>query len=174
MSVSPTLNDLIATARSQTADDRSRMADLAALDRPLDAAEAEDLRNATVAVELAAIDVFTLFEARMQHHFRRGPFSRKLVAALRDAGDDACADRVQQYYWAINILKHGRGDSLRAVTREPDSFIVLRDQGDAQDPDAPDTPRPVGLVDVSAAGFFDGLITTIQDAVRFLDKRPTT
>ena len=42
------------------------------------AAQIEELRATTTSLELAAVDILTLFEARMQHHFKRGPFSRKL------------------------------------------------------------------------------------------------
>ena len=61
-------------------------------------AQAQDLNAAIVALELAAVDAFTLFEARMQHHFKRGPFSRKLRASLLGAGRTDLADRIHKYY----------------------------------------------------------------------------
>ena len=37
-------------------------------------AQVEDLRAMIVALELTAVDIFSVFEARMQSHFKRGPF----------------------------------------------------------------------------------------------------
>ena len=44
--------------------------------------QVEEVRMATTSLEIAAVDIFSIFEARMQHHFRRGPFSRKLRSLL--------------------------------------------------------------------------------------------
>ncbi|NIZ61399.1 hypothetical protein DL239_10470 [Sedimentitalea sp. CY04] len=131
-------------------------------------AQVEELRAATVALELAAIDIFSLFEARMQHHFRRGPFSRKLKALLVEAGQADLADRVHQSYLAINVLKHGTGASYREMLQLPKPLFVVKPSKVIADDD---TQAPSALVDVTAPGFFDGLTTTILDAYHFLENR---
>ena len=78
-------------------------------------AQDQERRAATFALELAAVDLFTLFEARMQHHFKRGPFSRKLRAALLEAKQPDLADRIHKHYLAVNVLKHGIGASYREL-----------------------------------------------------------
>jgi hypothetical protein len=126
----------------------------------------EELREATVALELIAVDTFSLFEARMQHHFKRGPFARKLKAKLLDAGKNDLAHRFQQYYLAVNVLKHGTGASFRELRNDQGSLFVLRGEDEII---GDETSEPVGLVDVSVAGFFDGLNATILDAYKFLE-----
>jgi hypothetical protein len=125
-------------------------------------ASTEDLQTAIVALELIAIDTFTLFEARMQHHFRRGPFSRKLQAKLLAEGQADLADRVHQYYLAINVLKHGTGASYRDLVDMKNRRFDLNkvDVGN---------PFPTGLVDVTSEGFFDELSATVLDAYEFLE-----
>lgn len=130
-------------------------------------AQAEELRAASVALELAAVDVFSLFEARMQHHFRRGPFSRKLKALLLSSGQTDLADRLHQYYLAINVLKHGKGASFRELLNAPSSFIVIKPVQETEAGDA----EADSLIDVSVAGFFEGLCATILEATDFLEKR---
>jgi len=130
-------------------------------------AQTEELRAASVELELAAVDVFSLFEARMQHHFRRGPFSRKLKALLLASRRADLADRVHQYYLAVNVLKHGKGASYRELLNAPSSFIVVKP---AQEIEAGDAEGD-SLIDVSVAGFFEGLCATILEATDFLEKR---
>ncbi len=111
-------------------------------------------------VAAAAVDLFTLFEARMQHHFKRGPFSRKLKALLLEAGKPDLANRVYQYYLAVNVLKHGKGASHRELLAlATPLFMVNQGQDDAQAP----------LIDVITAGFFDGLCEVVLEAYDFLE-----
>lgn len=131
-------------------------------------AQIEELRSATVSLEAAAVDAFTLFEARMQHHFKRGPFSRKLKSLLLVADQTDLAERVHQYYLAINVLKHGKGASYRELLNTPDTLFVVKPPEDIS---ADDTDAPVGLIDVSAPGFFDGLTETLLEAYHFLENR---
>ena len=131
-------------------------------------AQVEELRAATVALELAAVDIFTLFEARMQHHFKRGPFSRKLKSVLLESGQTDLANRVHQYYLAINVLKHGKGASYRELLNAPSSLFVVKPTTEII---ADEAHAPAGLVDVSVPGFFDGLTTTILEAYHFLENR---
>ena len=131
-------------------------------------AQAEDLRAAHVALELGAVDTFTLFEARMQRHFKRGPFSRKLRAALLKSGHADLADRIHKYYLAINVLKHGTGASYRELLDTPTALFHVRptESIDSQDEHAPES-----LIDVDVPGFFDGLATTLLEAHQFLENR---
>jgi hypothetical protein len=130
-------------------------------------ASGDGLTAITVTLELAAIDVFSAFESRMQHHFKRGPFSRKLKNKLLDAGKDDLAHRLHQYYLAINVLKHGTGASFRELRDDQGSMFVLR----PPQPDMGDDTETVGLVDVTVDGFFDGLTATILDAYHFLENK---
>ena len=139
--------------------------------------QVEALRAATVALELEAIDIYTAFEARMQHHFKRGPFSRKLQALLIESGKADLADRIYQYYLAVNVLKHGKGDSYRALVKDPSPLVVLRPAPDAAlsevetEAEAEGADRAAGLVDVTDPGFFAGLTDAILQAAAFLKKR---
>ncbi|HIP23393.1 MAG TPA: hypothetical protein EYG79_07370 [Rhodobacteraceae bacterium] len=128
--------------------------------------DVERLRTATLSLELAAVDIFSLFEARMQHHFRRGPFSRKLKSLLLEAGQTDLADRVYQYYLAINVLKHGTGASYRELLNAPNCLFVVKPTKDIV---ANEALATAGLVDVTVPGFFDGLTTTIVEAYHFLE-----
>ncbi len=130
-------------------------------------ASGDDLTAITVTLELAAIDVFSAFESRMQHHFKRGPFSRKLKNKLLDAGQDDLAYRLHQYYLAINVLKHGTGASFRELRDDQGSLFSLRPPQAVID----ENTESVGLVDVTVEGFFEGLTRTIMDAYNFLEAR---
>jgi hypothetical protein len=132
------------------------------------AAQIEELRAATTSLELAAVDTLSLFEARMQHHFKRGPFSLKLKSLLLGAEKTDLANRVHQYYLAINVLKHGKGTSYRELLNAPSSFVVLKPTKDIIC-DAANTP--ISLIDISIPGFFDGLTATILEAYHFLENR---
>ena len=130
--------------------------------------QAEDLRAAYVALELGAVDTFSLFEARMQHHFKRGPFSRNLTALLVNAGNTDLADRVHQYYLAINVLKHGTGASYRELRDAPNALFAVKP---VESTGSEEEHAPSGLIDVGVPGFFEGLTTTLIEAYQFLEDR---
>ena len=131
-------------------------------------AQGGDLGAAYVELETAAVDIFTLFEARMQHHYKRGPFSRKLKAALVQAGQSALADRIHAYYLAINVLKHGKGASYRELLDTPTAlFHMRRPEG----PTVQEENAPSVLIDIGVPGFFDGLAATLLEAQQFLEDR---
>ncbi len=161
--------ELVATAKINAKMSEDRVSDILKLmdKQNGSSAQVEELRAATVALELAAVDIFTLFEARMQHHFRRGPFSRKLKSLMLEAEQTDLAHRFHQYYLAINVLKHGKGASYRELLNAPNSFFVVKPNKDISDGSHAST----GLVDVSVPGFFDGLATTILEAHHFLENR---
>lgn len=128
----------------------------------------EDLHTAYVALELLAVDTFSVFEARMQHHFKRGPFSRKLKALLVGAGHTDLADRLHQYYLAVNVLKHGTGASYRELRDTPNALFPVKPAEEAR---SGEEGVPSGLVDVGVPGFFEGLAATLVEAHQFLEAR---
>ena len=168
MSTSQSLLELVAAAKADAKTSEDRISEILKLTGGQDGSDAqvEELRAATASLELAAVDIFSLFEARMQHHFRRGPFSRKLRSLLLEAGKNDLADRVHQYYLAINVLKHRKGASYRELLKTPSTLFVVKPAEDITVDEA-----PAGLVDVSVSGFFDGLTTTILEAYHFLENR---
>jgi hypothetical protein len=170
MGTSQSVLELVAAAQAnaKTAEEH-----ISGILRPTDGqnlsdAQIEELRAATVALELAAVDIFSLFEAKMQHHFKRGPFSRKLKSLLLEAKQTDLADRVHQYYLAINVLKHGKGASYRELLNIPNTHLVVKS---SEDMTTNETQPHAGLIDVSVPGFFDGLATTILEAYHFLENR---
>jgi hypothetical protein len=170
MEASQSLPELIAIAQSTVKTSEARVSETLALMDSQSGSDAQrkELCAATVEIELAAVDIFSLFEARMQHHFKRGPFSRKLKSLLLEAGQADLANRVHQYYLLINVLKHGKGASYRELLNDPSCLFVMKSTGDIINNDA----RPsAGLVDVNVSGFFDGLTKTILEAYRFLENR---
>ncbi|MBL4807525.1 MAG: hypothetical protein JKY31_09580 [Rhodobacteraceae bacterium] len=130
--------------------------------------QVKDLQAATVSLELAAVDIFAVFEARMQHHFRRGPFSRKLTSLLLAEGQTDLSKRVHQYYLAVNVLKHGKGASYRELLKAPSDFFVVKPTKNIV---GDETDAPESLIAISVPGFFDGLTTTIIEAYHFLENR---
>ncbi len=126
------------------------------------------LRIITVQIEVAAVGIFSLFEARMQHHMPDRSFFRELRKQLIEADQPYLADRLYQYYLAVNILKHGRGKSYEELLAAPNlPFAIKRpedeffEEGDIAEPEA--------LIDFRAVGFFDGLIETLRQAYLFLE-----
>ena len=156
--------DLIETALATSATFESSIAGA----QSQSGAHTEEQLAGYVGLELLAIDTFSLFEARMQHHFKRGPFSKKLRALLVDAGQADLADRVYQYYLAINVLKHGNGASYRELRDAPNALFAVKPTENAR---SGEDAAPSGLVDVGVPGFFAGLAKTLLEAHQFLEKR---
>ncbi|WP_417270378.1 hypothetical protein [Celeribacter sp.] len=169
METSQSVVELVAAAQTKAKPIEDRVAELVQPTSGQNGTQARmaELSDAISALEAAAVDIFTLFEARMQHHFKRGPFSRKLKAQLLAADKTDLADRFHQYYLAINVLKHGKGASYRELLASPPTLFSLKTADALASEEAQETAR---LIDISAPGFFDGLTTTILDAYRFLEK----
>ena len=127
MEASKTVLELVTTAQENAKMLEDRILEILKLmsEQTDSSAQIEELRATTSALELAAVDIFSLFEARMQHHFRRGPFSRKLKSLLLETQQTDLADRVHQYYLAINVLKHGKGASYRELLNSPNSLLIF-------------------------------------------------
>jgi hypothetical protein len=173
MEPSPSLLKRVATAQETAKTSEARIAEVLHLMDGQDASRAlmEELRAATVALETLSVDTFSMFESRMQHHFKRGPFSRKLKARLLEAQKTDLAERIHHYYLAVNVLKHGKGASYRELLKTPEAPFVVKpsevissDEGD----------RATGLVDVTVPGFFDGLSATLLEAYHFLENKKSS
>lgn len=170
MDTSQSIPELVSAARNTAKSSKDRMSEI------LDLAEGQHLTDAqtkkmtseTVAIELAAVDIFAVFEARMQRHFKRGPLARKVKTALLSAGKPDLADRLHQHYLAINVLKHGTGASHRELLGNTSTLFVVRNAADAE---ANAQGVSTGLIDVTAPHFFDGLAETILETYQFLENR---
>lgn len=103
-------------------------------------------------VEETVVETVSAFEARLQHHFARGPFFVKLRNRLRDEGHAALAQDVHHYYLAANVLKHGGGKSLRELEGLVDQPFTIQDEDGK------------ALIDVTAGNFLGGLVVTLGKA----------
>ena len=168
MAASPSLLELVATAQApaKLSEDRISQALIHLGGSNETELHAKELRRASKALELVAVDIFSTFEARMQHHFKRGPFSRKLKTRLLESKQPDLADRLHKYYLAVNVLKHGKGASYRELLKSPTSlFAVTAPPADPRD----EAQANQSLIDVTAPGFFEGLTDTIIEAYHFLE-----
>ncbi len=111
----------------------------------------------TSEIEAMVIETVSAFEARLQHHFARGPFFVKLRNKLAAEGHTHLAQRVYHYYLAANVLKHGGGKSLRELEKLADQPFTLQDE------------EGKALIDVSADGFLAGLVDALREAHRILE-----
>lgn len=119
-------------------------------------AMADDPTATTNQIEAMVVETVSAFEARLQHHFARGPFFVKLRGKLAAEGHLDLAQRVHHYYLAANVLKHGGGKSLRELQKiEPAPFTLQDEEGKA-------------LVDVTADGFLGGLVEVLELAATAL------
>lgn len=170
MAVSQSLPELVRAAQATAKSSYDRMSAILddVSDKTLNDAQTKELAEHTVAIELAAIDIFTVFEARMQHHFKRGPLSRKVKAVLLEARQPDLADRLHQHYLAINVLKHGAGASHRELLGNKSKLFVVKQTSNETTAQG---EVLLGLVDVTAPQFFEGLADTILEAHQFLENR---
>lgn len=166
MEATQSVIELVADAQTKAQASEQRVAEIETLIAERGASEnaTKELSELLSGMEAAVVDIYSLFEARMQRNFKRGPFSRKLKALLMEAKNPDLADRIHQYYLAVNVLKHGTGASYRELVASPSSRIVVRSVGS-------DAEQSTSLIDVSGIGFFDGLAEAILDACAFLEKR---
>ena len=173
MASSQPLTELVHAAQSKAKTSLDRMSEILkrAEGQTLSDAQIKEIASETNALELGAVDIFTVFEARMQRHFKRGPLSRKVEAALLTAGHADVADRLHQYYLAINVLKHGRGASHRELLKNKSAMLLVTQDDDPDDGGAKSQGAPTGLIDGTSPHFFDGLAATILGAYQFLEGR---
>jgi len=109
------------------------------------------------------IEILSLFTARMQHHFARGPFSKELRKRLIAAEQTDLADTAYHYFLAANVLKHGSGSSYHALRKIKGlPFAVKQPDGSGQ-------VQADGLIDVHADGFLDELVATLAQTKQVLD-----
>lgn len=103
-------------------------------------------------IEASVVETVSAFEARLQHHFARGPFFVKLRNKLTAEGHTDLAQTVYHYYLAANVLKHGGGKSLRELEKiEPQPFTLQNEEGKT-------------LIDVTTDGFLGGLVEALNNA----------
>ena len=166
METTQSVIELVADAQAKAKASEQRVAEIETLIAQQGASKdaSEELNELLSGMEAAVVDIYSLFESRMQRNFKRGPFSRKLKALLMEAKNPDLADRIHQYYLAVNVLKHGTGASYRELVASPSSRIVTKPVGS-------DGEQSKSLIDVSGIGFFDGLAEAILDACAFLEKR---
>lgn len=109
------------------------------------------------AIEAIVVETVSAFEARLQHHFARGPFFVKLRNRLKTDGHADLAQGVYHYYLAANVLKHGGGKSYRELSSLPDQpFTLQEEDGKA-------------LIDVTTSGFLGGLVEALRQAHQILE-----
>jgi len=166
MEATQSVIELVADAKAKAKASEQRVVEIETLiaEQGASADAWEELSELLSGMEAAVVDIYSLFEARMQRNFKRGPFSRKLKALLMETKNPDLADRIHQYYLAVNVLKHGTGASYRELVASPSSLIVTKPVGS-------DTEQSTSLIDVSGIGFFDGLAEAILDSCAFLEKR---
>ena len=166
MEATQSVIELVADAQAKAKASEQRVAEIETLIAQQGASKdaSEELNELLSGMEAAVVDIYSLFESRMQRNFKRGPFSRKLKALLMEAKNPDLADRIHQYYLAVNVLKHGTGASYRELVASPSSRIVTKPVGS-------DGEQSKSLIDVSGIGFFDGLAEAILDACAFLEER---
>ena len=115
-------------------------------------AVAQNPDTGTSDIEAMVVDTVSAFEARLQHHFARGPFFVKLRNRLVAEGDPDLAQTVYHYYLAANVLKHGGGKSLRELEKLPEQPFTLQDE------------EGKALIDVTAGDFLGGLVVALRKA----------
>ncbi|MCG7520502.1 hypothetical protein [Ruegeria sp. Ofav3-42] len=120
------------------------------------------LRLATAQIEIAAVGIFSLFEARLQSHFPQGSFFKKLKTHLNDLGETDLSNDIWHYYLAINVLKHGQGGSYEELCKSSNLPFSIKLPGEAFFNEG-DVAEPEGLIDVTAKGFFEGLLHTLEE-----------
>ena len=103
-------------------------------------------------IEASVVETVSAFEARLQHHFARGPFFVKLRNKLTAEGHTELAQSVFHYYLAANVLKHGGGKSLRELEKLDDQPFTLQDEDGK------------ALIDVTTDGFLSGLVQALGQA----------
>ena len=165
MDASQSLPELVAAAQSAARASQSRIA--AARAQPDSETADADMTAAATEIGASAIDIYSVFEARMQRYFKRGPLSRKVKAALLDVGQADLADRLHQHYLMINVLKHGTGASHRELLGNKSTLVSAKPAEKDDDAAAPH----IDLIDVTQPGFFDTLAATILEAAAFLQNR---
>ena len=110
-------------------------------------------------IEAMVVETVSAFEARLQHHFARGPFFVKLRSKLAAEGHAELAQQVHQYYLASNVLKHGGGKSLRELQKiEPAPFVLQDEEGKA-------------LIDVTADEFLGRLVEALRKSSKALHEK---
>lgn len=116
------------------------------------------------AIEAACVELAAAFEARMQHHFKRGPFYKKLAKLLIENNNAPLAAKVHQYATAVSVIKHGPGASYRELKSMSNLPFDIRIPA----------AEPHTLVDVTTSTFFANLVETLEQVHLFLETYETS
>ena len=110
MEATQSVIELVADAQAKAKASEQRVAEIETLIAQQGASKdaSEELNELLSGMEAAVVDIYSLFESRMQRNFKRGPFSRKLKALLMEAKNPDLADRIHQYYLAVNVFSMAR------------------------------------------------------------------
>ena len=127
-----------------------------------------DLKMAVLELEIAVVGVFSLFEARMQHKLHTGSFYKQLKSHLVAAGQHQLARDIWHYYLAVNVLKHGLGASYQELCQSTDLPFTIKDTR-SNFFDEGDVAEVEGLINVTEAGFFQGLLNALESIYSCLD-----
>ena len=112
------------------------------------------------AIEAACVELAAAFEARMQHHFKRGPFYKKLHKLLIENENTPLGTKVHQYATAVSVIRHGPGASYRELKAIPSLPFEIRIPA----------AEPHTLVDVTTGNFFANLVEMLEQAHKFLEE----
>ncbi len=78
-----------------------------------------------------AVGIFSLFESMMQDSFSCENVFKEVKKYLKKKGNNTLLERFNDYYLAINVLKHGRGKSYNELVERYESLpfnIKLEDE----------------------------------------------
>lgn len=78
-----------------------------------------------------AVGIFSLFESMMQDRFSCENVFKEVKKYLKKKGNNTLLERFNDYYLAINVLKHGRGKSYNELVERYESLpfnIKLEDE----------------------------------------------
>jgi len=104
---------------------RVEAATLEALQTSAATSHIKNLQMIRLSKAILAVGMFSIFEARLQDALDEENGFKGLRALLADAGEDALASRFNDYYLAINVLKHGEGDSYRKLLAKQTSLPFM-------------------------------------------------
>lgn len=90
----------------------------------------KNLQMVSLSKAIFAVGLFSIFEAMLQDDFGGAYGFRQARHALKAQGDDGLEAQFENYFLAINVLKHGDGPSYQTlISRRAElPFKVMTDQ----------------------------------------------
>lgn len=90
------------------------------------------VRTCSMAITIIAVGVIGTFEGMLQRSFGWVNAYAELDKVLRSKGRADLADRLLDYRWAVNVLKHGEGPSYdRLLDRRTSLPFAIKGKGEA-------------------------------------------